>query len=455
MSLIQNANRLEVAEVEIEFIPGIPQIHFLGLPDRIIKESFYRIKSALKNSGFKFPVTNQMIVNIKPNHLRKSSRGVELAVALGILIKTEQVPAETINSDCVIYGELGLDGRVYEPTDLKNNFFNLRDIKILTGVGDYPNCFRINGLADMQIERHEGKIKYVRPDRGLKLFYAEDEAEFLFLAACGRLHSLLAGDSGAGKSTLAHTLASFLPMPQVGDKARIENSWYPVVAPHQSISPAAFLGGGSNLFEGEIERAQGGILLLDEFLEFAPEIIESLRGPMTGEKLRLSRAAGNREFVADFQVIATTNLCICGKWTPLKKNISCRFSRRRCSHYLEKLSGPIIDRFGLLFYCRPAVERKISGEKILDRVLSYYKVFNYFSSHLSGKVVQPKAIENYYSNQPERRKKYLNRIAFVYALEKYAQDASVPAVLDLTFEDYTKAERWVIKPFDLLEKGMG
>src|ERR1700740_178865 len=109
-SLIQNCNRLEVAEVEIEFIPGIPQIHFLGLPDRIIKESFYRIKSALKSSEYKFPLTNQMIVNIKPNHLRKSSRGVELAVALGILLKTGQVEPEFFNPDWVIYGELGLDG---------------------------------------------------------------------------------------------------------------------------------------------------------------------------------------------------------------------------------------------------------------------------------------------------------------------------------------------------------
>src|SRR3990167_35886 len=104
-SLIQNGPRLEIAEVEIEFISGIPQIHFLGLPDRIIKESFYRIKSALKSAGYKFPLTSQMIVNIKPNHLRKSSRGVELAVALGILLKTEQIEPDFFKPDWVIYGE--------------------------------------------------------------------------------------------------------------------------------------------------------------------------------------------------------------------------------------------------------------------------------------------------------------------------------------------------------------
>ena len=139
-SLIQNRQQLEIAEVELEFIPGIPQIHFLGLPDRIIKESFYRIKSALKSSGYKFPLTQQMIVNIKPNHLRKSSRGVELAVALGILLKTQQIPTEKINLDFVIYGELGLDGSVYEPSDLLPNFRAQRETQILTGWSKAENA---------------------------------------------------------------------------------------------------------------------------------------------------------------------------------------------------------------------------------------------------------------------------------------------------------------------------
>src|SRR3989344_4453454 len=150
-SLIKNCNRLEVAEVEIEFIPGIPQIHFLGLPDKIIKESFYRIKSALKSSGYKFPLTSQMIVNIKPNHLRKSSRGLEFAVALGILLKTEQIDKDKIHSDWVLYGELGLDGNVYEPSDLYENSTYLKDINMLTGRGSDSSCYRLENLKDIDI----------------------------------------------------------------------------------------------------------------------------------------------------------------------------------------------------------------------------------------------------------------------------------------------------------------
>ena len=340
-SLIQNAQQLEIAEVEIEFIPGIPQIHFLGLPDRIIKESFYRIKSALKSSGYKFPVTQQMIVNIKPSHLRKSSRGVELAVAIGILLKTQQIPLGQINLDWVIYGELGLDGSVYEPSDLMTQFNNQQKALILTGWSkeNKNNFFRLHELKNFEVVQDVIKNNdyFKRPPFGLDKMYSSAEAEFLFLSATSGLHGLLAGDSGAGKSTLATALLSFLTEPKEDEIGRWKNNWRPLIRPHQSITAAAFLGGGANLYQGEVERAESGLLILDELLEFDAEIVETLRGPMAGEKLRLVRAAMDREIDCRFQVMATTNLCPCGKWTPVKENLSCRFSRLRCTKNLEKL----------------------------------------------------------------------------------------------------------------------
>lgn len=448
-SLIKNCNRLEVAEVEIEFIPGIPQIHFLGLPDKIIKESFYRIKSALKSSGYKFPLTSQMIVNIKPNHLRKSSRGLEFAVALGILLKTEQINKDKIHSDWVLYGELGLDGNVYEPSDLYENSTYLKDINVLTGKGRDSTCYRLENLKDININFTQNKKTYRRPTAGIERHYTKDEAEFLFLAATSGLHSLLAGDSGAGKSTLAYSLNSFLSEPESDSNIRYDNLWRPVVSPHHSITPAAFLGGGQNLYEGEIERVQGGILLLDEFSQFDPEILESLRGPMTGDKLRLSRGSSHREISSDFQVVATTNLCPCGKWTPLKSNISCRFSRIKCTRYLEKFSGPLLDRFGLLLFSHYKQERIISGKSILERVQEYLK--------LKNKAEKPEAsnlLESYYSNLSTRRKNYLNQVAQIYAVDRCAQGTSGDLRPAANVEDYNKAEHWVIRPFEQLEKGM-
>lgn len=452
-SLIENCNRLEVAEVEIEFIPGIPQIHFLGLPDRLIKESFYRIKSALKSTGYKFPLAYQMIVNIKPNHLRKSSRGVELAVALGILLKTDQINTELINSDWVIYGELGLDGNVYEPSDLFQSASHFKEIKILTGAGQNSSCYRLENIKNIEICFTENQQVYKRPSIGIERIYTKEEAELLFLAATSGLHTLLAGDSGAGKSTLAHSLISFLPEPQSEEVIREDNLWRSVISPHQTITPAAFLGGGSNLFEGEIERVQGGVLLLDELLEFDPEILESLRGPMTGDKLRLSRGAGHREISSNFQVIATTNLCACGKWTPIQNNINCRFSRLKCTKYLEKLSGPLLDRFGLLLFSHYKQDRKIKGEFILNRINKYFDLKRKVQKDFSFKI--PKLFDSYYSDLSTRRRNYLNLVAGVYALDRLAQGTGDPKEENVTIIDYNRAEEWVIRPFELLQKGMG
>lgn len=458
-SLIENANRLEVAEVEIEFIPGIPQIHFLGLPDRIIKESFYRIKSALKSAGFKFPLTSQVIVNIKPSHLRKSSRGVELAVALGILMKTEQIEASVIKPDWVIYGELGLDGRVYEPSDLNQSLFLLRDMNIITGSETVANesctmqIWRLEDLKNFEVHSTQKNSNWARPVTGLNKLYSDDEAEFLFLVTVTGLHALLAGDAGAGKSTLARSLVCFMADPVESELVRTENQWRPVVSPHQSITPAAFLGGGAQIYEGEVERAQGGLLMLDEMLEFDPAILESLRGPMTGEKFRLSRASQHREISSQFQVVATTNLCPCGKWTPLKSNVTCRFSRVKCTRHLEKFSGPLLDRFGLIMFCPAQVERKISGHSVLDRIEKFYAAKLKFKTQFEASKVD-ELYKNYYAQLSTRRRQALEKIAQVYAVEELAKSAQAVTDLSVEMNCLTKAEKWAVRPFELLEKGM-
>lgn len=463
-SLILNANRLEVAEVEIEFIPGIPQIHFLGLPDRIIKESFYRIKSALKSAGYQFPMTSQMIVNIKPSHLRKSSRGVEFAVALGILLKTQQVSEYQIDKNWIIYGELGLNGEVHEPSDLANEVMNYPDQVFLTGAGrgenlrQSPNVLRTFDLKSLEIIRDQdekNKFTYQRPTFGFFQKYSNEEAEFIFLAMTSGLHCLLAGDSGAGKSTLAKALPSFANEPAINEKVRLQELWRPLVNPHQSISPAAFIGGGAYLHEGEIERAQGGFLLLDELLEFDSEILESLRGPMTGEALRLSRGANHRDISSNFQVVATSNLCLCGKWTPLKSNLGCRFTRSKCTRYLERLSGPLLDRFGLLFFVLPAVQRKVDGLEVLQRIHLIQKFLN--KCEFEG---ESDLLQQHYQHLSARRKKFLMAVAQIYALERVLSSKKSEVLPDklsisLQFQDYAQAEKWALKPFEQLEKGMG
>lgn len=463
-TLIQNRNRLEVAEVEIEFIAGIPQIHFLGLPDKIIKESFYRIKSALKCSGFKFPLTQQMIVNIKPQHLRKSSRGLELAVAIGILLKTEQIKADLIAHNAVIYGELGLDGQVYEPSDLSENIVIGHDEIIFTGKAlvkglEHENIHRIENLNFEEVYLETKAKTFIRPSYGLKLFFTEEESDFIFLSATGKLHSLLAGDSGAGKSTVALALHSFLAKPSFNEPFRETKCWRTLVNPHPSITPAAFLGGGAQLYEGEIERVQGGLLFLDELLEFENGILEALRGPMTGQSLRLSRGSDYREILPDFQVVATTNLCICGKWTPLKKSVNCRFSKIKCTKYLEKLSGPLLDRFAIMYFTEAKNRiRTVGGHKILQQVEEYFKFIEDYK--ISWNEDGVRLLDSYYKEISSRRKSYLLKVAQLLAIKRYmkagfAEEMGSEVTINLTIEDFNQAEQWAIRPFDMLERGMG
>lgn len=224
----------------------------------------------------------------------------------------------------------------------------------------------------------------------------------------------------------------------------ITGDWRPVIAPHHSVTPAAFLGGGSNLYQGEIEKANRGILILDELLEFNSQILETLRGPMTGEKLRLSRAGGVREFDCQFQVVATTNLCPCGKWIP-KTDPNCRFSRQRCHGYLNKLSGPIIDRFGLImFYNNQKQQRDVISEKILERI----EKLKILSENKNLKpTINQSIIDKLYPDVTLRRIHATLKVAEVYALERQSQKIEI--------SDLNRAEKWTLTGFTQLEHGMG
>lgn len=451
-TLIENQFKLEKAEVEIELIPGIPQIHFLGLPDKAIKESFFRIKSALKHCGYKFPISQQVIVNIKPSQLKKSSKGLELAVALGILIKTGQKEISADVQNSIIYGELDLDGVINEPKDLAQFSKVFPNEKILTGSKHQ------NSTVQYRLEKMNFEIDYIktvenhkklsRPTHAMNKMFSQGEAELLFLMSVTKFHTLLAGSSGFGKSTLAKYYECFTTEPSSAEQVYLQTDWRPVINPHHSVTPAAFLGGGAGLYQGEIERANRGILILDELLEFNPQIIETLRGPMTGEKLRLSRGGMVREFDCQFQVVATTNLCPCGKWIP-KTDPNCRFSKQKCQGYLDKLSGPIIDRFGLLmFYNNQKPNREISAEKILDRIENFKKL----QEHLSDRKLDLKLsmhqgiIDRLYPDVTLRKIQATLRVAEIYAIERESEKIEI--------SDLNRAEKYTLTGFLQLERGM-
>lgn len=385
-SLILDQGVLTPVEVELTLWPGLPSLQFLGRADQHLKESALRIKSAIRASGFDYPKASQILVNLRPSHIKKTSRGLELAVAAAYLWETEQVKKPIFDKDFFVYGELSLSGEVFEPDDLDASLFHDHAV-VMTGRKINPSASWVRKQVIQKLDELEtpenilpsAKWEIQRPREWQDFSFSIEQAELLKVLAVGEHHALLAGPAGSGKTTVAKALPDFLrhPHPQeLRDRRKWfgENSnqkiWRPFVKPHHTTPPMAMIGGGSSPYPGEISRSHGGVLVLDELLEFSPVVQEALREPMEEGIIRVSRMGKNQDYPARTQVIATTNLCPCGKWTPkMTRSSNCNFTIQRCQSYLAKLSGPLADRFDFLYFTeRRAGRETLSGQEILAAI---------------------------------------------------------------------------------------
>ncbi len=374
-------------EVEVNFMPGLPQIQIMGQPDQIIKESQLRIKSALQKQGFTFPRAKQILVNLKPSYVKKKSQGLDLAIACAYLYASGQVPVPSDIDEVYIYGELGLDGHVYMPEDF-DLLDNYSHKYLMTGFTARPTSqgyFSLNELKDLtepNYQKSGDNLKaFVRPNTK-KIYLSSVMAELLKVIVVGEHSTLLAGPAGSGKSTFAELVPSMLKPPtkeQAFDIAKFsrlfqqKQSWRPIVAPHHTIPKISMVGGGNHLAPGEITRAHNGILLLDELLEFSNPVKESLREPIEKGCVHIARRSRYHKFPSDFLLISTTNLCPCGDMSPGKMG-RCRFSLRKCQSYIEKLSGPLLDRFQILaFSYEWSGKKEVYAPDLLPTVLKAQK----------------------------------------------------------------------------------
>lgn len=369
-------------EVELSLSPGLPQITFLGLPDAVIRESVGRIKSALRHQGFELPGARQVLVQLRPMHLRKSSRGLDLAVASALLWEMGQLPKPVGETPPRVYGELTLKGEILRPDDLEDLPTEFGSAGVLTGPGGplgFP-VLAVQQLRDLQspiwVEPRGDEDSLVRPSLpDLRLNAASAEAAAVI--AAGEHSALLAGPPGTGKSTVADLIHGLLPPPAAGAFAlakRIHRArgeplrWRPLVKPHHSVTSLAMTGGSVPPQPGEITRAHSGLMILDEFLEFDPAVQESLREPLETGGIRLARAGQVRQYPARFLLVATTNLCPCGRYLPGRDEL-CRCTRARKANYLARLRGPFVDRFhALLFTPRWGDSFDVDVSEIRQRV---------------------------------------------------------------------------------------
>lgn len=467
-SLIRDQNELRPVEVELTLWPGLPGIQFLGLPDQHLKESAIRIKSAIRAQGFKFPKAQQILVNLRPNHLKKTSRGLELAVAAAFLWKTKQLKQPLGMKDVLVYGELDLSGLVYEPEDLP---VSAEGKTLLTGVSNVERNFPrllVQNLKDLHGPSLRGpseKLRQLAPRPALRpLWFSKSQAEVLMLAAVGEHPLLLAGPAGSGKTTMALVLHELLPdlsveenleIVQIAEKFGETVQFRPLVKPHHTVPMISMVGGGSVPLAGEISRAHRGLLLLDEFLEFKPQIQEALREPFEEGRIRVARGGRVAHFPAQAQIVATTNLCPCGEFVPGQSSLlSCRYSKKKCLSYSEKLSGPLLDRFEIVYFAEAEVEKNIATEVILQKIQQARQFAlqeNRLAAHLMSradleKSFTPNAVVQNFRKEvtSERRWNAILRVARSLADLRGAKVIEAP--------DFEKALSYAYTPFVKLQK---
>ena len=367
--------------VEVDLAPGLPGVQLVGLPDKAIQESRERVRSALRNSGFRGPLV-RVVINLAPADLRKEGPSFDLPIALALLVASGQLARPQLEG-LWCAGELGLDGSLRPcrgvialaakaqqhkaqalvvPPENAQEASLIEGLTIRTAANLRTLVEQLKGERPWPATGGSSTRSSTQPTKPASWPCLDSSlaSRALALSAAGGHHLLLVGPPGCGKTRLAHQLPRLLPALSRKEALSITRihsvagqlhgidhlqQQRPFRSPHHSCSAAALLGGGRSPRPGEVSLAHGGVLFLDELAEFPRAVLDQLRQPLEDGAVQISRSQQSTVFPALVTLVAATNPCPCGWHGDRDHGCRCSISQRQ--RYWQRLSGPLLDRLDL------------------------------------------------------------------------------------------------------------